>query len=72
MDFVIPLDKMTIKDKLTAMEQLWENLCRTPNAIPSPPWHEDVLIEREKQVSEGTAKFSSLAEVKDRLRKSTK
>ncbi len=72
MAFVIPLDEMTTEDKLVAMERLWEDLCRNPEFVSSPAWHEDVLLAREKQVQEGRAKFSTLDEVKDRIRKSTK
>jgi hypothetical protein len=72
MNFVIPLDEMTTEDKLAAMEQLWEDLCRNPESVPSPAWHGDVLLEREKQLQEGRAKFSALDKVKDRIRKSTK
>ena len=72
MDFEIPLEEMTTEDKLSAMEQLWEDLCRNPESIPSPQWHGDVLSAREQQIKEGNAKFSTLDEVKDRIRKSTK
>ena len=72
MDFVIPVEKMSIEDKLIAMELLWENLCRNPESIPSPDWHETVLLARENQIKEGSAKFNDLSEVKDRIRKSTK
>jgi len=37
MEFVLPLDEMTTLDKLSAMEQLWEDLCRSPESVPSPP-----------------------------------
>lgn len=37
MNFGIPLDKMTTEDKLAAMEQLWKDLFRNPESIPSPP-----------------------------------
>jgi putative addiction module component (TIGR02574 family) len=72
MNFVIPLDEMTTEDKLAIMERLWEDLCRNTEAVPSPAWHEDVLLAREKEVQEGRARFSTLDEVKDRIRKSTK
>lgn len=72
MDFEMPLDEMTTEDKLAAMEQLWEDLCRNPESIPSPQWHGDVLSVRELQIKEGKAKFSTLDEVKERIRKSTK
>jgi len=72
MGFVIPLDDMTTEDKLAAMEQLWEDLCQNPESVPSPGWHEDVLLAREKKVQEGRAKFSAVDEVKDRIRKTTR
>ena len=72
MEFVLPIDKMTTSDKLAAMEQLWEDLCRSPESIPSPPWHGDVLSARENRVREGQAEFATLDVAKDRIRKSTK
>ncbi len=72
MEFVLPLDKMTTEDKLAAMERLWEDLCRSPESVPSPPWHEDVLSAREKRVRKGRARFAAFDAAKDRIRKSTK
>jgi hypothetical protein len=43
MGFAFNLDQMTVADKLAAMEQLWEDLGRTPEALPSPSWHGDFL-----------------------------
>jgi len=63
---------MTTEDKLAAMERLWEDLCRSPESVPSPSWHEDVLIARDKRVREGKAEFANLDAAKDRIRKSTK
>jgi len=65
----LPLDKMTTLDKLSAMEQLWEELCRAPQDVPSPAWHEKVLSGREKRLQEAKASFSELADAKDRVRK---
>ena len=72
MEFVLPLDKMTTEEKLAAMERLWEELCRSPESVPSPSWHEDVLIARGKRVKEGKAEFTDFDAAKDRIRKSTK
>ena len=69
MEFVFPLEKMTTEDKIAAMEVLWEDLCRNPESVPSPSWHEDVLAAREKRVREGKANFSDLAVAKERIRK---
>ena len=69
---VLPLDKMSVADKLSAMEQLWEDLSSDPEAVPSPPWHGNVLDARRKKVKRGKARFSSLEAVKQRVRKAAK
>jgi hypothetical protein len=53
MDITLPLDQMTTAEKLRAMEALWTDLCRHEEEILSPPWHEDVLKEREERVRSG-------------------
>lgn len=72
MEFLLPLDKMTTSDKLAAMEQLWEDLCRSPESVPSPSWHGDVLLASDKRVKEGKSKFKTFDEAKDKIRTSTK
>ncbi len=68
MNISLPLDKMTNSDKIAVMETLWEDLCRDPESIPSPAWHKDVLEAREKEVSEGKAKFTSFDQAKERIK----
>ena len=53
----LPLEKMTVKEKLQAMEELWSDLCRNQNQIPVPQWHKDILDRREQLVKEGKATF---------------
>jgi len=69
MNIALPLDQMTTADKLSLMELLWDDLCRTPENVPSPAWHGEVLAERERRLQNGQTQFSNLAEVEDRLRK---
>lgn len=68
MDVVLPLDKMSLEEKLRALEQLWENLARTPSGVPSPAWHRDVLESREKRVREGSEKLVPWDKAKESLR----
>ncbi|HSB73874.1 MAG TPA: addiction module protein [Candidatus Methylomirabilis sp.] len=72
MELALPLDQMTTAEKLRALEQIWEDLCRTPEEVPSPAWHADVLQDREKRVQEGSTHFLDWAEAKRRIRDSTK
>ncbi len=67
MELALNLDQMTVTDKLAVMERLWEDLGRTPEAVPSPSWHGEVLSAQETRISEGKAVFAPLDEVKERI-----
>ena len=42
----IPLDKMSLAEKLEAMEAIWADLSQTPSQVPIPDWHREVLKTR--------------------------
>ena len=68
MQVAIPLDKMTIAEKLQALEQIWSDLQRTPEDIRSPSWHADVLRAREERIRAGTSHFGDWTDAKLRIR----
>lgn len=68
----LQLDQMTTKDKIRAMESIWDDLCKNANMVASPSWHKDILFQREKSVSKGKEKFNDWNKEKDRIRKSLK
>ena len=68
MQATLPLDRMTVPEKLRAMEDIWDDLCRMDDAIPSPGWHGEVLQAREQRIQAGTATFVDLDEGKRRVR----
>ncbi|MGH7950653.1 MAG: addiction module protein [Limisphaerales bacterium] len=45
MNAALPLEKMTVAEKLQAMEELWTDLSRDEN-FESPAWHEKILQQR--------------------------
>jgi hypothetical protein len=57
MNISLPLDKMTVAEKLNLMEEIWADLSRNPDDIPVPQWHLDILREREQLVQEGKAHY---------------
>lgn len=67
MQIAIPLDKMTVSEKLTVLEEIWADLCHAQDAMPSPEWHADVLQVRELKIHEGKAKFLDLDDAKRRV-----
>ena len=72
MDLALPLNEMTTADKLFIMELLWDDLCRTPEDLPTPAWHEEVLADRQREIDEGKAKFLSLDEFRRSIEKETR
>ncbi len=68
MNISLPLHKMISRGKISMMERLWDDLCRDPESIPSPTWHQEVLGEREQRISEGKAEFIAFDQAKERIR----
>lgn len=71
MSFNLPLKDMSLQEKLAAMESLWEDLSRTPEAIESPAWHKDILDERRQRLAEGQSRFidweTAKADIRNKL-----
>ena len=67
----LPLDQMTVEEKLKAMEMLWDDLCRNERQIPVAEWQKKLLDERQRQIDSGEAKFSDWESAKKRIRDRT-
>ena len=62
----IEIKKMSVVERLQAMEALWDSLLDEESEIESPEWHRDVLEERKRKIENGKAEFISLEELKAR------
>jgi hypothetical protein len=64
----LPLSRMSLQEKLMAMELLWADLSATPDQVVSSAWHGEELQRRREQVQQGSAKFlnwdDAIAELK--------
>jgi hypothetical protein len=69
MSKTLPLNEMTLHEKLAAMESLWDDLARCPESVESPTWHKDILDERHRRVAEGNAQFLDWETAKTEIRK---
>ncbi|HYJ05154.1 MAG TPA: addiction module protein [Chthoniobacterales bacterium] len=67
----LPLDEMSVEEKLQTMETIWENLSEQPDAIESPVWHEKELRVSEAQVESGEARFVDWDRAKAEIRRRT-
>jgi putative addiction module component (TIGR02574 family) len=64
------IDRMSVPERLRMMDQLWDSVNRCADEIPSPDWHEDVLVERKARAQRGEAGFLTLDDLRSRLRSS--
>ena len=63
----LPLADMTVTEKLQIIEDVWLDLAKEPDQVPSPDWHGDVLRAREQGIRDGQARFLDIAEAKQIL-----
>lgn len=68
MNITLPLERMTVAEKLAVMESLWADLARNEASVESPTWHEGVLRDRDAAVAEGREVPVDWEEAKRRLR----
>jgi putative addiction module component (TIGR02574 family) len=62
------IEKMTVPERMDAIDRLWESIIDSGEDVPSPAWHEEILTERVARVRSGKAKFYTLEEVRKKLR----
>ena len=72
MEITLPLEKMSIDEKIQAMETIWDDLCQTAGSLSSPDWHRQVLQVRETGIKEGHEEFISLEKAKTLVHKATR
>lgn len=63
----LPLEQMTVNEKLQVMEEIWADLCCDQKQIPVFEWHKDILDKREKRIKEGKAAFIDWETAKKRI-----
>ncbi len=69
MSITVPLENISFEEKIQTMELLWDDLCHSSDAIESPVWHKDILIDRERALSERDDKFMDWEIAKNNIKK---
>jgi putative addiction module component (TIGR02574 family) len=64
------IERMSVAERLQAMEQLWDSLAAKSGDLASPEWHREVLADRKARAERGDAKFLTLAQLRSFLRAS--
>ncbi len=63
----IPLETMSVSEKVRLLERVWDSLCSKSGDVRSPEWHREVLETRKRRLEDGRATVSSWNEAKARL-----
>ena len=71
-EVVLPLERMTVAEKLEVIERIMEDFSRNPSSFPSPAWHGEELKRREEALKNGTDRFISLEEAERWIREKTR
>ena len=61
MNINIPIDSMSISEKLRVIEMVWDSIRQAPEDTPSPEWHANELEERTQRLADGSATVSDLS-----------
>ncbi len=69
MSITLPLQRMTVTEKLRAMEALWEDLSRNSNVLDSPRWHEAALKKRKAHAASGKTAYMDWERAKKEIRR---
>ena len=65
----LALEKMSVTEKIHVMESIWDDLCSRAESVASPPWHWDLLAEREAAVQRGEDEFEDWETAKRNIKK---
>lgn len=70
-ELVLPLEKMTVAEKMDIVDRIMDDLSRNAKSIPEIGWHGDELSRRAENLKNGTDRFISLEDAEQRIREKT-
>lgn len=68
MAHTLPLNEMTIKEKLQMMESLRDDLSRNAPDLAPPHWHGQVLTERKGAIDRGKDQFEDWHQAREGIK----
>ncbi|MFN0277901.1 MAG: addiction module protein [Pyrinomonadaceae bacterium] len=70
-ELVLPLERMTVAEKMDVVDRIMDDLSRNSSTVPVIEWHGDMLKQRAEDVKTGTDRFITIEEAEVRIRKKT-
>ena len=68
MTITLPLETMTVNDKIQVMERIWLSFAQNSAEVESPAWHGDVLAARKARAADGISQYDDWGNAKRRIR----
>lgn len=65
------IHELPLREKLLLMEAIWDDLAREEKELEPPQWHKELLEQRDRLVTEGSAHFIDWEEAKRQINKAT-
>ena len=62
-------DELSVDEKIDYLRSLWDRIAASPETIPVPEWHREILDERMKDLQAASDAGDSWEVVQERLRK---
>jgi putative addiction module component (TIGR02574 family) len=62
-------DELSVDEKIDYLQSLWDRIAATPETIPVPDWHREILDERLKDLQADPDSGDGWEIVQERLRK---
>jgi hypothetical protein len=66
------IHQMPFREKLLAMEEIWDDIFREEQSLEVPQWHKDTLDDRERMVADGKAQFIDWEQAKKEIKEASK
>lgn len=70
-DLILPLEKMTVAEKLEVVDRIMDDLSRNPSSVPVIDWHGEVLKQRAENLANGADRFITVEGAEKRIREKT-
>ena len=65
---VLPLESMSIAEKLEVIDVVWEDLRKNASEIPVPDWHREILKNRRRAFERGEIGYANWEVAKKEIR----
>lgn len=70
-EVVLPLEKMTVAEKMDVIDRIMTDLSRNSAEVPVIEWHGEMLKRRSEDLESGRDRFITLDEAEARIREKT-